>query len=164
LRTPDSGSTQPSNVDTTVDEHALSAINPLPAPETQLFLDALAWPAPAINGNSFDFPSFFGHIMDPDPNFDLTQSTQVPPDFSNLMLDTDWYNGNDIFGAEFTPRLDEAIDTISFGFPEIGSAASIASSPNVLPAADNQGGQPKIQHQSPWYAMNRDAYVPVDCD
>lgn len=161
LRTPDSGASQANNSSTTtfqVDEQVLPTSVVFQPQEAQLFPDATTWPAPDFNANDFDFPSFFEHIMDPDPTFGLTDAIQVPPELSTLMPTRDWYSDSDIFGLEFTPTLDQAIGTINYPFPvpEVQQPTEIPKdASDVAQGADKRH---KIYQQSPWYLI-----TPISC-
>lgn len=116
-----------------------------------MFPDATTWPGSDFHANAFDFPSFFEHIMDPDPTFGLTDSIQVPPELSTLMPTRDWYSDSDIFGLEFTPTLDQAIGTINYPFPLPEVQAPVETNKDSSEGAQNAGKRHKIYQQSPWY-------------
>jgi hypothetical protein len=153
LRTPESASQADNSASaTTLDEQILPSTVAFQPSEQQLFSDATTWAAPDFNANAFDFPSFFEHIMDPDPTFGLTDPVQVPPALSSLMpVTTDWYNDGDIFGFQFTPTLDQAIGTTNYPFPVPEVQAPTETPRDPSEGAQGASKRHKIYQQSPWY-------------
>lgn len=114
------------------------------------------WQFTDLNVGPYDFPSFFEHIMVPGPDFVAAESMQVPPDISKLMPDKEWFDETDIFGLDFTPTIDQAIEATAYGFPEIDSGyVEIIAETNPSKATETANRRHTIFQRSPWYVVQK---------
>lgn len=109
------------------------------------------WQFPDLNLGPYDFPSFFEHIMVPGPDYVSAESMQVPPDISTLMPDKDWFDDTNIFGLDFTPTIDQALEATTYGFPELNTQQDQAVEDSGLSrATDAAQRRHTIFQRSPW--------------
>lgn len=98
---------------------------PTPRPENPFAFDAQPTPAENANGDGqFDalqglddvqveslLPSFFENIMVPYSDFAGPQMAELPPDISTIMPEQDdWLANLDLFGGDFAPNFDFAME------------------------------------------------------
>lgn len=61
--------------------------------------------------NQYNIPAFFEQIMVPAPDFMGVDYMQTPPDLMSWMPEVDWLGQIDIFGTDFTPAMDQVLET-----------------------------------------------------
>jgi hypothetical protein len=76
--------------------------------------DSISWD-PLLSSTAFqtpygEVPTFYDAIMVPGSDFVGTEAAQLPPDFANLFPDQEWFDEMDLFGNDFLPTLDEALN------------------------------------------------------
>lgn len=68
--------------------------------------------------NQHAIPAFFEQIMVPAPDFMGADYLQSPPDLMAWMPEADWLGQVDIFGTDFTPAVDQMLEShVSQPFP-----------------------------------------------
>ncbi|SMR55833.1 unnamed protein product [Zymoseptoria tritici ST99CH_3D1] len=103
--------------------------------------DSAAW------DSMLPFPPFFEQIMAPD--FVASQSQAIPDIFS-LMPDQDWLSeGTDIFGVDFTPTIDQAIQS-RVGHLPLPTAQGEHTEPDMPRPKDNAKERFAMFERSPW--------------
>lgn len=109
------------------------------------------WQFPDLQLGPYDFPSFYEHIMVPEPDYVSAASMQVPPDISALLPEKDWFDEADIFGLAFTPTIDQAIEATTFGLSKPdGNAVEVLEDSNTSRATDTAQRRHTIFERSPW--------------
>jgi hypothetical protein len=61
--------------------------------------------------NQHAIPAFFEQIMVPAPDFMGADYLQPPPDLMAWMPEVDWLGQVDIFGTDFTPAVDQMLES-----------------------------------------------------
>ncbi|KAH6629612.1 C2H2 type zinc finger domain-containing protein [Boeremia exigua] len=61
--------------------------------------------------NQHTIPAFFEQIMVPAPDFMGAEYMQPPPDLMAWMPEVDWFGQVDIFGNDFTPAVDQIMES-----------------------------------------------------
>jgi hypothetical protein len=61
--------------------------------------------------NQHAIPAFFEQIMVPAPDFMGADYLQPPPDLMAWMPEADWLGQVDIFGTDFTPTVDQMLES-----------------------------------------------------
>jgi hypothetical protein len=100
----------------------------------------------------FEFPSFFDAIMVPGSDFDPTDISQMPPDLSGMMPERDFPTEGEIFGTNFAPTIDQAME--AFFYPESQQTVQEheLSVTNTRPSTEPSDAQKRfaIFKRSPW--------------
>lgn len=103
--------------------------------------------------NQHTIPAFFEQIMVPAPDFMGVDFMQPPPDLTAWMPEVDWLGQVDIFGNDFTPAIDQMLETQvtrDAVVPAETNEASVAET--SLEKIDNNSAKRRhaVFKQSPW--------------
>lgn len=107
--------------------------------------------------NQHTIPAFFEQIMVPAPDFMGVDYMQAPPDLMSWMPEVDWLGQVDIFGNDFTPAVDQMLET--------QASQDITSPLETQPAGSKDSSHEKIDSnsakrrhavfkQSAWYSLS----------
>lgn len=89
--------------------------------------------------------------MVPESDYVSTESMEIPPNITALMPEKDWLSECDIFGLDFTPTIDRAIEATAYGFPEIVADSLEAGADETgVDAITNARRRHTIFQSSPW--------------
>jgi hypothetical protein len=93
--------------------------------------------------------------MVPGSDFVGADTTQLPPDFANLFTDQDWLGDMELFGTDFVPTLDEALNMPPWPSPSAsnpidGSESMDAVAEQGLSRSEHVRKRHAILQRSPW--------------